>query len=266
MRFTELPRVTIQLPIFNERFVVERLLEETSKIDYPRHLLQIQVLDDSTDDTHPFTEELVREYRDSGLPIEYIHRTNRHGYKAGALRKRAQNRHRRSGRGFRRRLRPAARFPPAHRALFHRSEGRHGADALDLPEPQSQRPDRSAGDPARWPLCAGTHRARRRRAVFQFQRHGGHPAPVDDRGRRRLAARHAHRGFRFELSRPAQGLEVRIRAHGRVPLGAAGRDLRIPGAAVALGQGTDPGRDEAVADDSAIETALAREGWRRFST
>src|SRR6476661_6426554 len=85
MRFAELPRVTIQLPIFNERFVVERLLEETAKIDYPRHLLQIQVLDDSTDDTHPFTEELVREYRDSGLPIEYIHRTNRHGYKAGAL-------------------------------------------------------------------------------------------------------------------------------------------------------------------------------------
>jgi cellulose synthase/poly-beta-1,6-N-acetylglucosamine synthase-like glycosyltransferase len=85
LRFAELPRVTIQLPIFNERFVVERLLEETAKMDYPRHLLQIQVLDDSTDDTHPFTEELVREYRDSGLPIEYIHRTNRHGYKAGAL-------------------------------------------------------------------------------------------------------------------------------------------------------------------------------------
>ncbi len=85
MRFAELPKVTIQLPIFNERFVVQRLLEETSRMDYPRHLLQIQVLDDSTDDTHPFTEELVREYRESGLPIEYIHRTNRHGYKAGAL-------------------------------------------------------------------------------------------------------------------------------------------------------------------------------------
>jgi len=69
MRFAELPRVTIQLPIYNERFVVERLLEETSKIDYPRHLLQIQVLDDSTDDTHPFTAELVGEYRESGLPI-----------------------------------------------------------------------------------------------------------------------------------------------------------------------------------------------------
>ncbi len=83
--FQELPRVTIQLPIYNERYVVDRLLEAASKIDYPAHLLEIQVLDDSTDDTHPFTERLVGEYRAAGLPIEYIHRTNRHGYKAGAL-------------------------------------------------------------------------------------------------------------------------------------------------------------------------------------
>ncbi|MEO8098165.1 MAG: cellulose synthase family protein [Acidobacteriota bacterium] len=83
--FAQLPRVTIQLPIFNERFVVERLLEETTKMDYPRELIQFQVLDDSTDDTHPFTEALVREYQNAGFPIEYIHRTNRHGYKAGAL-------------------------------------------------------------------------------------------------------------------------------------------------------------------------------------
>jgi cellulose synthase/poly-beta-1,6-N-acetylglucosamine synthase-like glycosyltransferase len=83
--FAQLPRVTIQLPIFNEQYVVERLLEETSKMDYPLDLLQIQVLDDSTDETHPFTERLVREYREAGLPIEYIHRENRYGYKAGAL-------------------------------------------------------------------------------------------------------------------------------------------------------------------------------------
>ena len=80
-----LPAVTIQLPIFNERYVVERLIEAVSKIDYPRHLLQIQVLDDSTDDTHPFTEELVRDYQAAGLPIQYLHRQNRHGFKAGAL-------------------------------------------------------------------------------------------------------------------------------------------------------------------------------------
>src|SRR5579883_508432 len=82
-RFEQLPRVTIQLPVYNERYVVERLLEETAKIDYPRELLQIQVLDDSTDDTHPFTERLVAEYQAAGLPIEYIHRSNRQGYKAG---------------------------------------------------------------------------------------------------------------------------------------------------------------------------------------
>src|SRR5882724_10391619 len=85
VQFETLPRVTIQLPLYNERYVVARLIEETAKMDYPKHLLQIQVLDDSTDDTHPFTEALVREYQAAGVPIEYRHRTNRHGYKAGAL-------------------------------------------------------------------------------------------------------------------------------------------------------------------------------------
>jgi cellulose synthase/poly-beta-1,6-N-acetylglucosamine synthase-like glycosyltransferase len=84
-RFDQLPPVTVQLPLYNERYVVERLIDSISRLDYPRHLLQIQVLDDSTDDTHAFTERLVHEYRAAGLPIEYHHRTNRHGYKAGAL-------------------------------------------------------------------------------------------------------------------------------------------------------------------------------------
>ena len=85
VRFDELPPVTIQLPLYNERYVVERLLDQISRMEYPRHLLQIQVLDDSTDDTHPFTEALVAEYRAGGLPIEYHHRSSRHGFKAGAL-------------------------------------------------------------------------------------------------------------------------------------------------------------------------------------
>ena len=85
VRFEELPPITVQLPLFNERFVVERLIEQIVKLDYPKHLLQIQVLDDSTDETHPFTERLVAEYRAAGHPIEYHHRTNRHGFKAGAL-------------------------------------------------------------------------------------------------------------------------------------------------------------------------------------
>ena len=83
--FAQLPRVTVQLPIYNERFVVERLLEETLKLDYPRELLQIQVLDDSTDETHPFTERLVAAYRAQGHPIEYLYRGSRSGFKAGAL-------------------------------------------------------------------------------------------------------------------------------------------------------------------------------------
>ncbi len=85
VRFEELPPVTIQLPLYNEQYVVERLIEETLKIEYPRHLFQIQVLDDSTDETHPFTEALVAQYQALGHPIEYRHRTNRHGFKAGAL-------------------------------------------------------------------------------------------------------------------------------------------------------------------------------------
>jgi cellulose synthase/poly-beta-1,6-N-acetylglucosamine synthase-like glycosyltransferase len=84
-KFDQLPRVTIQLPIYNEQYVVERLIEETTKMDYPRELLDIQVLDDSTDETHPFTERLCAEYKAAGFPIEYIHRANRHGFKAGAL-------------------------------------------------------------------------------------------------------------------------------------------------------------------------------------
>src|SRR3954468_2779973 len=84
-RFEQLPPVTIQLPLYNERYVVERLIEEVVKVEYPKELLQIQVLDDSTDDTAPFAGALVERYRTLGYPIEYLHRTNRHGFKAGAL-------------------------------------------------------------------------------------------------------------------------------------------------------------------------------------
>ncbi|HYW46792.1 MAG TPA: glycosyltransferase [Bryobacteraceae bacterium] len=84
-RFEQLPPVTIQLPLYNERYVVERLIEEVLKIEYPKELLQIQVLDDSTDETAPFAEALVERYRTIGHPIEYHHRPNRHGFKAGAL-------------------------------------------------------------------------------------------------------------------------------------------------------------------------------------
>lgn len=81
----DLPKVTIQLPLYNERYVVERLLETASKVRYPKHLLQIQILDDSTDDSARDTEQLVARYVEAGFNYEYKHRKNRHGYKAGAL-------------------------------------------------------------------------------------------------------------------------------------------------------------------------------------
>src|SRR5438105_556097 len=84
-RFAKLPRVTVQLPIFNELYVVERLLKSVAKLDYPRELLQIQVLDDSTDETREISAAQVKELKAAGFDIELIHRTDRTGFKAGAL-------------------------------------------------------------------------------------------------------------------------------------------------------------------------------------
>lgn len=83
---TNLPTVTIQLPVYNERYVIERLIQNIVLMDYPAHKLQIQVLDDSTDDTSDIARKMVNEYSEKGIPIEYVHRIDRSGYKAGALR------------------------------------------------------------------------------------------------------------------------------------------------------------------------------------
>lgn len=80
-----LPRVTVQLPLYNEATVVVRLLEAAAKIDYPSHLLEIQVLDDSNDETQKLAEAKVDELRKKGVDIHYMRRPNRVGYKAGAL-------------------------------------------------------------------------------------------------------------------------------------------------------------------------------------
>lgn len=79
------PAVTVQLPIFNEALVVERLIEAIVHLDYPAHLLQIQVLDDSTDETTQLAASLVEKYREQGLNIDWLHRRYRPGFKAGAL-------------------------------------------------------------------------------------------------------------------------------------------------------------------------------------
>ncbi|HSR49742.1 MAG TPA: cellulose synthase family protein [Acidobacteriota bacterium] len=79
------PRVTVQLPVYNEVYVVERLIDAVCQLDYPRELLEIQVLDDSDDDTRRAARERVRHYARQGFDIHHVRRPDRTGFKAGAL-------------------------------------------------------------------------------------------------------------------------------------------------------------------------------------
>jgi cellulose synthase/poly-beta-1,6-N-acetylglucosamine synthase-like glycosyltransferase len=83
--FKDLPVVTIQLPMYNELFVAERLLESIAELDYPRDKLELQVLDDSTDETSSIVAKKVAELAARGFDISHMHRTDRTGFKAGAL-------------------------------------------------------------------------------------------------------------------------------------------------------------------------------------
>ncbi|WP_411844735.1 cellulose synthase family protein [Roseibacillus persicicus] len=83
--FEELPVVTVQLPVFNERHVVKRLLKAVSEMDYPVEKLQVQFLDDSTDDTTEIAREECERLSAQGFDVDFIHRTDRSGFKAGAL-------------------------------------------------------------------------------------------------------------------------------------------------------------------------------------
>ncbi len=82
---TEWPRVTVQLPLFNERYVVERLIDAVAALDYPRNRLSIQVLDDSSDETVLLARARVAYHQERGLNISYLRRPERSGFKAGAL-------------------------------------------------------------------------------------------------------------------------------------------------------------------------------------
>ena len=82
---TNAPKVTVQLPMYNEMYVAERIIDTTAELDYPRDKFQIQVLDDSTDETKEIIANKVKELAAKGIDIIHIHRTDRTGYKAGAL-------------------------------------------------------------------------------------------------------------------------------------------------------------------------------------
>jgi cellulose synthase/poly-beta-1,6-N-acetylglucosamine synthase-like glycosyltransferase len=79
------PRVTVQLPLYNERYVAERLIAATGALDYPRDRLELQILDDSTDDTTALAAQAVARLRDQGVDAVLLHRSDRRGFKAGAL-------------------------------------------------------------------------------------------------------------------------------------------------------------------------------------
>jgi cellulose synthase/poly-beta-1,6-N-acetylglucosamine synthase-like glycosyltransferase len=79
------PFVTIQLPLYNEKYVICRLIDAALRIDYPKDKLEIQILDDSTDDTKEIIENHIKPYIEQGFIVNHVHRTNRQGYKAGAL-------------------------------------------------------------------------------------------------------------------------------------------------------------------------------------
>ncbi len=79
------PMVTVQLPLYNEMYVATRLIDSVCRLEYPRDRLEIQVLDDSTDETSKLVSERVQHYLSEGFRIHHLHRTHRHGFKAGAL-------------------------------------------------------------------------------------------------------------------------------------------------------------------------------------
>ena len=84
-KLEHLPRVTIQLPVYKEMYVVKRLITAACNVDYPKELLDVQVLDDSTDETAVIAQECVNDFKKQGFDINYMHRDNRAGFKAGAL-------------------------------------------------------------------------------------------------------------------------------------------------------------------------------------
>ena len=96
----EIPFVTIQLPVYNELYVMKRLLKNIAKISYPIDKLEIQVLDDSTDESVAITAKYVKEIQEKGIDIQHIRRDNRQGFKAGCVKRRPKDGQRKLHRYF----------------------------------------------------------------------------------------------------------------------------------------------------------------------
>ena len=119
--FADLPRITVQLPIFNEQYVIERLLESICKLEYPREKLDIQVLDDSTDETVEVARGLVERYAALGNPSQLSPSHQSLRLQSGSAGRRIEHGQGRVRRHLRRRLHSAGRFSAAHDSPLHRS-------------------------------------------------------------------------------------------------------------------------------------------------
>ena len=260
------PVVTIQLPLYNEMYVADRLIEAVCRIDYPRECLEIQVLDDSTDETREIAELAVRRFAAQGIDIKYIHRTNRTGYKAGALEAGLE-----VARGefvaiFDADFIPTPDFLTRLMPHFADPGSRHGAGAMGAHQPGLLAADEDSVDSARRPLRARARRPQSRRTVLQLQRHGRRLAADRHCRRGRLAARHAHRRPRSELPRAASRLAVRVRLGRHCPGRSPGGDERVQVAAAPLGQGIRADLPQAAAADSSGGSCRSASRWRRSFT
>ncbi len=148
--FEKLPKVTVQLPIFNEVYVAERLLRSVSELDYPQELLQIQVLDDSTDETREITAACAEELRQRGFNVQRIHRTDRTGFKAGALAGGTRCCGRRISLHPRRRFCSGKRPAQTHRPFLYRSKSWNDSNAMGTFEPRLFTAHTHAGDIFGW--------------------------------------------------------------------------------------------------------------------
>jgi cellulose synthase/poly-beta-1,6-N-acetylglucosamine synthase-like glycosyltransferase len=207
---SDLPRVTVQLPLYNEATVAGRLLEHVAALDYPRDRLEVQVLDDSTDETRALLRAQVDKLAESGLDIQYIHRTDRHGYKAGAL-----DAGLKTAKGELIAIFDADFVPQKDflRALVPHFLADPRIGMVQTRWGHLNR-ERSLLTRAQALMLDGHHlvenRARGRGMAVQLFRNRRHVAKDRNLVGRRLAARHCHRRSGSVLSRAARRLEVHL--------------------------------------------------------
>ena len=225
--FAELPRVTVQLPIFNEQFVVERLLDAICRLNYPLEKLDIQVLDDSTDETVAVARGLVNHYAARGFPVTYHHRSNREGFKAGALTEGLK-----TAKGEFVTIFDADFVPPEDfllRTIHHFTDPKIGMVQTRWTHINRNYSFLTEVEAI---LLDGhfvlEHSGRARSNVFfNFNGTAGVWRRKRDRRRWRMAARYSDRRHRSLLPRPTQRLEVYLSAGCGVPGGTAGGDDRF---------------------------------------